>query len=52
MRIGTWIIYQQSPDLEMMAHSMDLGEKIGKVPHSRLPGNSELTLPNTLSDPA
>ncbi len=32
-----------------MAHSMDIGENIGKVPHSRLPGNSELTLANTLS---
>ncbi len=30
---------------------MDLGEEIGKVPHSRLPGNSELSPPNTLSNP-
>ncbi len=29
---------------------MDLDEEIGKAPHSRLPGNSELALPNTLSN--
>ncbi len=34
-----------------MAHNMDLGEEVGKVPYPRLPGNSELTLVYAFSNP-
>ncbi len=35
---------QYSPDLEMMAYRMNLGEEIDKVPLSRLPRNNDFDL--------